>query len=425
METRRVYAESYGCPANTFDLAVMLAQLEASGYRRTDHPERADVLLVNTCGVKRATEDRMLWRLASLQRLRKPLVVAGCLPRIDLSALEKVGAMTYLDPRSVEHVVEAVECTLAGETGRRFFSERPRDKLALPRKRLNPCIDVIQIAEGCRGACTFCCTRFARGALFSYPASSIVAAVARGVATGVKEFWLTAQDTGTYGLDRGATLAQLVTSLCRVEGDFQLRVGMMNPRALMGFVDRLIDAYQDRKIFKFLHLPLQSGDDAVLHRMNRPYRVDDFTAIVDRFRRGVPGLTVWTDVICGFPGEDDAAFRGTIAAVTATQPDVVNISQFFPRPGTPARTLRQLSNRVVKARSRAMTTLCREIAARRNRRWIGWRGEILVDERGKGASWVGRNFAYKPVVVHDATAALGQRRDVVVDTATATHLTAF
>lgn len=422
--TRRVYAESYGCPANTFDLAVMLAQLEASGYRRTDHPDRADVLLVNTCGVKRATEDRMLWRLTSLRRLRKPLLVAGCLPRIDLAALERVGAMTYLDPRSVDRVVEAAESALAGETGRRFFSERPRDKLDLPRTRLNPCIDVVQIAEGCRGACVFCCTRFARGALFSYPARSIVATVARGVAAGAREFWLTAQDTGAYGLDRGTTLAQLLTALCRVEGDFQLRVGMMNPHALLGSTDRLIDAYQDPKVFKFLHLPLQSGDDAVLRRMNRPYRVDDFTGLVDRFRRGVPSITIWTDVICGFPGEDDAAFQRTMAAVTTTQPDVVNISQFFPRPGTPAQALRQLPSRVVKARSRAMTTLCRAIAARRNRRWVGWRGEVLVDERGSGASWVGRNYAYKPVVLRDAVAALGQRRAVVIDAATGTHLTA-
>ena len=186
----------------------------------------------------------------------------------------------------------------------------------------------------------------------------------------------------------------------------------------------MIDAYKDEKIFKFLHLPVQSGDNEVLRRMNRRYAVEEFKAIVDSFRKAMPEITLATDVICGFPGESEEAFGGTLRLIEEAHPDVVNISKFFPRLNTPAERMRQIPVDEVKNRSLKLTRLVREMFSKRNQRWLNWEGEILVDERGKGASWIGRNFAYRPIVVKSREDLLGKFMRVKVVKAYRTYLEA-
>jgi len=425
-EEASVYVESYGCTANQYDLEIMLAYLGEAGYRLSDSPDSADVLLVNTCGVKKPTEDRVLCRLHSLSRLGKPLVVAGCLPRINLPAIRRAapGFSAVMDPRSVDRVLLAVGGPERREKNRVFFSEEPTVKPELPKVRVNRLVEIVQIAEGCTGSCSFCCVRFARGRLSSYPEETLLDQVGRAVKQGAREVWLTAQDTGAYGRDTGTDLAELLKGICGIEGKFLVRVGMMNPDHALGMLPRLIDAYRDRKVFKFLHLPVQSGDDEVLRLMNRPYSVEEFKTVVRSFRRKIPRITVATDVICGFPGEGDQAFERSLRLMEEVKPDVLNISQFHPRPGTPAERIDSLPQAEVKERSRRMTALFRRIREEGNRAWLGWRGEIIVDEKGKEGSWVGRNFAYRPVVVRSREELLGKFLEVEVREAFPTYLPA-
>jgi tRNA A37 methylthiotransferase MiaB len=170
----------------------------------------------------------------------------------------------------------------------------------------------------------------------------------------------------------------------------------------------LIHAYQEEKIFKFLHLPVQSGDNKTLKRMNRYYTVSEFKNIVRSFKEEIPEVTLSTDVICGFPGESQEDFEETLHLIDEVQPDIVNISKFFSRPKTLAERMEQLDVRDVKNRSRRLTRLVDAVLVRRNRGWLNWEGEILVDEKGKGNSLVGRNFAYKPIVIHTKEPALGR-----------------
>ena len=222
------------------------------------------------------------------------------------------------------------------------------------------------------------------------------------MASGVHELWLTSQDTACYGRDIDTNLAALLGVLCEIKEDFRIRVGMMTPTVSKDLLGEIVQAFKSMKIFKFVHLPVQSVDDRTLKLMKRPYSADEFVTAVSTFRKEFPDITVATDIICGFPGETQEAFERTLNVIRQVQPDIVNISRFFPRPGTAAANMRWdfLDPSEIKLRSRIASKLAKEVVAERNKRWLGWTGEILVDEIGRSpGSLVGRNFAYKPVVV--------------------------
>ena len=425
-ETKLVYAENYGCAANRFDFEIMLGLLKAEGYQLSGDPANTDVILVNTCGVKKPTEDRIIERLRGLCRLNKPLIICGCLPRINPEAIRKVAPdfAAMLDPRSVDRIVDAVRYARNGEKNKIFLSDFPSPKLEQPMLRLSRVIEIIAISEGCLGDCAYCCVRFARGKLYSFPLDSIVKKVKRAVSEGIKEIWLTSQDSGAYGIDINTNLAKLLNKCSKIPGNFMMRVGMMNPNHALRILPELIESFKNEKVFNFLHLPLQSGDNEVLKKMNRRYAVEEFKRVVEAFRKKIPDLTLSTDVICGFPGEDSEAFENTINLLKEVKPDIVNISRFFPRPGTPAEKMEQLDVKLIKSRSRRLSEIARGISLERNKRWVGWEGEILIDEKGKGYSWIGRNFAYKPIVVKSRENLIGRFLKVKVVKAFSTYLEA-
>jgi MiaB-like tRNA modifying enzyme len=423
---KAVYAENYGCAANTFDFEVLLGLMASLNYHTTKDIDSADIILMNTCGVKKPTEDRIIGRLRKLSQTRKPLIIAGCLPKINFKAILKAAPnfSAVLDPRSIDKILVAIKSAENGETGRIFFSEKPALKLKQPKINLKLPIDIIAISEGCAGACAFCCVRFARGTLSSFPKESVVESLGQAVQKGAKEIWLTSQDTGAYGLEIKSNLAELLKKCCKVKGKFWIRVGMMNPDHILPILEELIDAYKDERVFKFLHLPVQSGDNDILQRMNRRYSINDYKAIIQEFRKELPDFTLSTDVICGFPSETKEAFKETLNLIEEVKPDIVNISRFFPRPNTLAESMEQIDVEEVKTRSRMLTRLIKKLALEKNRKWVRWTGEVLIDEKGKGQSWIGRNFAYKPIVVKDNSILLGRFMNVKITRVLSTYLEA-
>jgi threonylcarbamoyladenosine tRNA methylthiotransferase CDKAL1 len=266
---------------------------------------------------------------------------------------------------------------------------------------------------------------FARGQLRSYSIKEVVQRVQSDYAAGTREFWITSQDTASYGRDLSTDLAELLTELCRLPGDFRVRVGMMTPNLVTEMQTRLITAFSNRKIFKFLHLPVQSGDDTVLHHMRRFYTAAEFKGIVDTFRNKFSQLTLATDVIVGFPGETEEAFENTLRLLEDVKPDIVNVSKFFARPKTAAARIKDclVDKEDIKRRSTIAAELAKRLSAERNLRWVGWTGEVLVDEKGKvEGSWVGRNFAYKPIAIKSGNNLLGKTLQVKVVEALGTYL---
>jgi threonylcarbamoyladenosine tRNA methylthiotransferase CDKAL1 len=422
----RVLVKSYGCSTNLADGAVLAGCIARAGHELADTVSSADAVVLNTCAVKGPTENRMIDACKRIP-LKKKLIVAGCLPLIDLERLQKeVRFNGVVGPAAGEKIVEVLNLMSRSEkivALDRGAESLPR--LDLPRVEPSPVISVVPVSYGCLGSCTYCCVVFARGRLRSYETEDVVERVREGLAGGFREFWVTSQDTACYGKDRGTSLAALLRVLSSVDGDFRVRVGMMNPNNVSDMLDELVESFRDERIFKFIHLPVQSGDDGVLKRMRRFYKVSDFRRVVGAFRASFPNITLATDVICGFPGESEDAFERTLQLMREIRPDVVNVSKFFPRPRTLAARLQKdfVSSQEIKRRSTRASVFAKKISAENNQQWVGWTGEVLVDEVGKvQGSWVGRNFAYKPVVVKSDSRLIGRVVHVKVVKAFSTYL---
>jgi len=400
----RVFVESFGCSSSMADGEFMVGCLLKAGFEVVEAVEEADVLIYNTCAVKTPTENRMIEFLKRTGAMKdKRLMVTGCLPLINFERLKAgVEFDGVLGPSCGARVVEAVRRVLGNERVVWLNGNaEAKSCLDMPRHAMNPVVSIVPVAQGCLGSCSYCCVVFARGPLRSCSVDEVVKRVRRDLSSGAMEVWLTGQDMACYGRDIGVSLADLLNAVCEIEGAFWVRVGMMTPSLVLDMLPELVEIFKNERIFKFVHLPVQSGDDDILRRMNRRYSVGDFKRIVEAFRKAIPSITLATDVICGFPGEGAEAFEGTLRLIEDLKPDVVNISKFFPRPKTQAEKMTpEVPPLEVTARSRKMADLTRRISLEKNTAWMNWKGRILLDERGKQpGSVIGRNFAYKPVVV--------------------------
>ncbi len=426
MTTLRVFVKSFGCSANLADSEVLAGCLAQAGYELAKSDSEADVIVYNTCAVKSPTENRIISVLKRTPPGKK-MIVAGCLPVISFERLSReVHFDGVVGPAAEDKIVDVVKRVQEGERVIELeggLNSRPR--LSHPRLRFNSVISLVPVSYGCLGSCSYCCVVFARGHLRSSSIKEVTERVKHDLVEGAKEFWITAQDTGCYGRDIGTNLAKLVAALGDIEGEFRIRVGMMTPNMVTDSSDDLIEAFKNRKVFKFLHLPVQSGDDRILKRMRRLYTVGEFKEIVNAFRNAFPEVTLATDIICGFPGETSEAFENTLRLIGEVKPDIVNVSKFFVRPRTPASEMCDdfVELQEVKRRSGAAAELVRRISLERNQRWIGWSGEVLIDEKGKVPhSSIGRNFAYKPVAVKSSTDLLGKTIQVKILKAFSTYL---
>ena len=189
-----------------------------------------------------------------------------------------------------------------------------------------------------------------------------------------------------------------------------------------GYKSELIEAYKHDQVFKFLHIPVQSGSNRILTDMRRGHDVEDFVSAVEQFRRNIPGITIWTDIIVGYPGETDKDFQKTIDLLKKIQPDYTNISRFTTRPGTEAAKEKQLPTEIKKQRSRVASKIVDKICLQQNKRWVDWSGIALVDEYNRAKqTWIARNYAYKPIVLKGQYR-LGQFVKVKIKEAATTHL---
>lgn len=414
----KIYIETYGCSSSRNDSEIMAGLLNEAGYEIVDNASLADVVIVNTCIVKQPTENKIRFRIRQINEKypKKKLIIAGCMPEAEPEAIRSVAKnASMVSTNQITSIADAIAKALKSERIELIGKDKAV-KCDLPKIRKNPVIDVVEISSGCDYACSYCITKLAKGPLFSYPHDKIIKEISFSLENGAKEFWITGQDVAAYlwrnrtspifqkaplsENDKEINLPQLVGKITTIKGNYFLRMGMMNPASVMPILDDLIEAYKDNHVFKFLHLPVQSGSDEVLKKMNRKYAANDYKNIITRFRKEIPEITIWTDVIVGFPEEDDDDFNQTIRLIEEIKPDFTNISAYGTRPGTKAASMKQIDSNIKKERTRIISSVVDKICLERNKKWIGWSGAVLIDEYNtEKKDWIGRNYCYKPVAV--------------------------
>ena len=431
----RFYIETFGCTSNLGDSREASEAFMEAGHSPSGL-EEADLIIVNTCAVTEKTEKKILKRLNELQG--KNLVVAGCLPAARSEVLEGLRPCRVIGILSRSSVLELIyglgeeDLSKALEKkdpdtalDKKDFGERahPIIPASQPGPTQNDLCGIINVAEGCRGRCSYCLVRKARGALASRDPEDIARSVQAMAREGIVEIQLSAQDATAYGHDIGSSLPDLINRVCEVPGRFMVRVGMMNPGLAREMLQELSEAFQSQKVYKFLHLPVQSGSDRVLEAMARGYTARDFREVIGGFRKAVPDISITTDIIVGFPGETEEDFSETCALIKEASPDKVNVTKFSRRPGTPAFDLYDMPDRIKKERSRKATRLWMDIASRRNRAYQGRILEALVTERGRDGTVKARSRNYLGLVIAGPWK-LGSILDVMVESSNPFYLTA-
>ncbi len=355
--TEKVFIQTYGCQANIADSEAMAGILSSNGYLLVNNIKEADTVIINSCAVKNATQSKIFHFIKNIPENKK-VIVGGCLTKV-VEIKKKFGNVSAVfDTNSISKVADVLKNT------ENCFSTEKESRIGMPVVRKQNGVGIINIEQGCTNFCTFCATKLSRGNLRSYRVGDIKRAVESAVNDQCKIIYLTGQDTGAYGLDIKTDLPSMLNELSTLEGDFILRVGMMNPWHTNRILEELIGSYRNKKIMKFLHIPVQSGSDKLLSKMRRTHDIETFKKIIHRFREEIQNITISTDIIAGYPEETEEDFLETIKLIEEIKPEVLNISKFSSRPGTYASRLKQLPSEVINRRSVELTKIYKEIKNR-------------------------------------------------------------
>jgi threonylcarbamoyladenosine tRNA methylthiotransferase CDKAL1 len=419
----KINIETYGCCANISNSEIMAGILNESGYELVNF-ESADIVIVNTCTVKGKTEQKVLHELSRLEKSNKIVIVTGCMSEVQLEDIRIVSPNSHVVginmiskiDEVVRKVIENEEQNIDKENivkGIDVFSDSVCEMVNKTKLRVNPKVNIVQISQGCDNACSYCIVRSAKGHLKSFKPSSILNDIEKSIKDGCKIVWITSQDSAAYGNDIGVSLPALLRKIVLIKGDFKIRIGMMNPKSVLPILEDLIVAFKNEKMFKFLHLPIQSASDKILKDMNREYKIEDVKYIVDKFRKAYPQMTFGTDIIVGYPTEYEDDYILTKEFLKEYKPEMINISGYTPRPYTRAKRLKNLPTEVIKHRSSRITSISEMVKGEQNKKWIGWSGFAIVEEIAKNGFLL-RNLAYRPIVVNYEKLKVGDRVEVKI-----------
>lgn len=406
---RKALVETYGCQQNVNDSQRLMGMLREMGYELTENREEADLILMNTCAVRDNAEQRVFGNLGALKHLkaRKPeliIGICGCMPQQAQVAQKIKAKYRHVDLIFGTHALYRFPTLLAEalEHRERVLDIGGEGAIAegLPVLYEGGAKAFVSVMYGCNNFCSYCIVPYVRGRERSRRAEDVVAEVRSLAEKGVKEVMLLGQNVNSYGLDRGESdaFADLLRQVNEIAGIERIRFMSSHPKDIS---EKLLEAMVEcPKVCRQLHLPLQSGSDRVLKAMNRRYTAERYREIVRRARELMPGLSLTTDIIVGFPTEERADFDETLKMLEEVRFDSIFSFIFSPREGTPAaRMERVASEEEVSARFREMLDLQNRISAEINARYVGETQEVLVEGESKHEPDMlsGRNFANKIV----------------------------
>ncbi|MDD3083661.1 MAG: tRNA (N(6)-L-threonylcarbamoyladenosine(37)-C(2))-methylthiotransferase [Candidatus ainarchaeum sp.] len=386
------FLEGYGCSLNIGETEQISGFLKKNNFQRIKDFKKANFIIINTCSVKMVTEQRMLSRINFLLNNKKKnakIIVTGCLAKTNKKKIENISKDLIVLDTKLESLAN-------------FFSLKEEcfsPKIIEEKSHKN--ISIIPISVGCVGNCYYCSTKIARGALHSYSIKEINDSFKRALKTS-KEIWITSQDLGCYGFDTGYYLPELIKTLLKNNGNYRIRLGMMNPKHFKKIRKGLIPLFKDDRLYKFLHLPVQSGSDKILKKMNRQSSKKDFIDAINYSRKRIPNIRISTDIIVGFPGETEKDFENSLKLIEKIKPNVLNISRFGKREGTVASKLKeQILESEKKRRSKILSDFSKKLFFDENKKLEELEFRALVSEKAKNNGFVARTDNYSPVLVNN------------------------
>lgn len=368
----KFYLQTFGCKLNESD-AEIIKGLLTDEYEEVLDPNSADFIILNTCGVIDKTEKKIIDRTKYFQEQNKKVFWTGCLPLITKKNISDGS----IGPNNLLDIKKAIKGNV------HIYNSEKIDKATLChlKKTKTNVSQIVPISEGCLGNCSYCSSKFARKGLYSFSQINILKEVKNALDRGAKEILLTSQGLATYGLDRGKQeLPQLIEKILMIKKDFRLRLGMMSPKYVKTILNDLLKLYKDEKLYKFIHIPLQSGDDYLLNEMNRGYTVNDFLEIVSEFRKIDTDTILATDIIVGHPKESEKCFKNTIKVIKKTNPDVLHVFRYSKREGTKDSKLKELKTQTKKERSRILVDLFQKYNLEKNKEFLNKELEVLIIE---------------------------------------------
>jgi len=418
VQNNSFYIETYGCTSNKADSYIISNVLKKSNYTQVSL-EDAQFIIINTCGVKEQTENKIKARLENLHKQYKNdpskyLIIAGCLPYIASNYVEVIKRIVpsfgaIIDLNTIINLPEIFQEIKVGKKNLIIRSDKSIDKAKYlinhPHGKIT---GIIPISEGCFGTCTYCCVKNARGKLNCYEPNSVIKNIEHQLQQGIKQIYLTSQDCSTYN-HNGTTLAELINRIVSLNYKFFLRIGMINPCFLIENIEQIISIFKNSNVYQFLHIPIQSGSNKILQKMERKYQISDIITNIVALKEEFENLTISTDIICGFPGETEYDFLRTINFIKWLKPEILNISKFTPRPGTKAKGMKQLDSKTIKERSVRLSIIFRNSLQSINKNWKNWEGEVLVLHKGRQPNqFFGRNLAYKNIFIDNYNGEFGE-----------------
>jgi len=388
VQNNSFYIETYGCTSNKADSYIISNVLKKSNYTQVSL-EDAQFIIINTCGVKEQTENKIKARLENLHKQYKNdpskyLIIAGCLPYIASNYVEVIKRIVpsfgaIIDLNTIINLPEIFQEIKVGKKNLIIRSDKSIDKV-----------------------------KNARGKLNCYEPNSVIKNIEHQLQQGIKQIYLTSQDCSTYN-HNGTTLAELINRIVSLNYKFFLRIGMINPCFLIENIEQIISIFKNSNVYQFLHIPIQSGSNKILQKMERKYQISDIITNIVALKEEFENLTISTDIICGFPGETEYDFLRTINFIKWLKPEILNISKFTPRPGTKAKGMKQLDSKTIKERSVRLSIIFRNSLQSINKNWKNWEGEVLVLHKGRQPNqFFGRNLAYKNIFIDNYNGEFGE-----------------
>ncbi|KZK84303.1 (Dimethylallyl)adenosine tRNA methylthiotransferase MiaB [Pseudovibrio sp. W64] len=440
--TRKVFIKTYGCQMNVYDSDRMNDALSNDGYVKTENPDDADLVILNTCHIREKAAEKVYSELGRIRKLKEAkakdgkqmmVSVAGCVAQAEGAEISRRAPIVDLvvGPQSYHRLPELLNRASNGSkvVETEFDIQEKFKHLATPSKeavRKRGVTAFVTVQEGCDKFCTFCVVPYTRGAEVSRKVEQIVMETERLAAAGVREVTLLGQNVNAWhgeGPDgREWGLGELLFRLAKIDGIERLRYTTSHPRDME---DSLIAAHRDLDILMpYLHLPVQSGSDAILKAMNRKHTRDDYFRLIDRIREARDDIALSGDFIVGFPGETDQDHKDTLDLIRRVTYGSAFSFKYSPRPGTPGATLEeQIDEQVKSERLAELQDLLSTQQKDFNASLIGKTIDVLFEKEGRREGQLaGRSPWLQPVHVNAPLDLYGEIRSVEIVAASANSL---